>query len=213
MEKFVALQSRVVPLPAPNIDTDVIVRINRLTQHTRAELGPWAFEALRYLPDRSLNPDCTLNQPRFAGAQILVAGDNFGCGSSREGAVWAMLGMGLRCVISPRFGDIFYSNCFQNGLLPIRLAPDTVAALGEQALHFDLMLEVDLAAQEVRGAEGGAIRFEIEPLRRMLLLEGLDEIGLSLTRLAEVDAFQARDRSRRPWIYPGPAANASEIRP
>ncbi|NLD55999.1 MAG: 3-isopropylmalate dehydratase small subunit [Burkholderiaceae bacterium] len=201
MLKFATLRSRVVPLMAANIDTDVIVRIERLAQLPRDQLGPWAFEALRYLPDGRLNSDCALNDAAFRDARILVAGDNFGCGSSREGAVWAILQAGIRCVIAPRFGNIFYSNCFQNGLLPICLPADTVAALGKRALDGRLELEVDLQAGQIRDGDGSVIGFAIEPLRRRMLLEGLDEIGLTLRRLPEIEDFQRRDRDARPWIH------------
>ena len=194
MKPFTSVRGRVLPLLRDNVDTDVIIRIECVSL-PREALGPHAFASLRG------QPGSPLDDPGFAGAPILVAGDNFGCGSSREMAVWALMAMGLRCVIAPRFGEIFYSNCFQNGLLPVRLAPRAAAEIGRAAAGGALELEVDLAAQQIRGMPAGEISFDLEPLRKRLLLEGMDEIDLAARHLCDVDAWQARDRAARPWIY------------
>ena len=164
-------------------------------------MGAWAFEALRYRPDGSDNPDFVLNQPPFQGAPILIGGANFGCGSSREGAVWALMGMGLRCVIAPSFGDIFFNNCFQNGMLPVRLPAADVDRLAAACAGGNARVTVDLARQVVVFPHGEEVRFEIEALRRDAMLQGLDEIGLTLQHRAAIDAFQARDRLARPFVW------------
>jgi 3-isopropylmalate/(R)-2-methylmalate dehydratase small subunit len=184
-----------------NIDTDVIIRVERLTGTTRAEMAPWAFEALRYRPDGSENPDFVLNQPPFRGAPILIAGANFGCGSSREGAVWSMMGSGLRCVIAPSFGDIFFNNCFQNGMLPVRLPADDVRRLAEACAGGNARVTVDLRRQVVIFPHGEEVGFEIEAVRRDALLEGLDEIGQTLKLSDAIAAFQQQDHAARPWVW------------
>jgi 3-isopropylmalate/(R)-2-methylmalate dehydratase small subunit len=189
------------PLMRPNIDTDVIIRIERLTQGDRKALGPFALEALRYRPDGGEDPDCVLNQPKFRGAPILITGANFGCGSSREGAVTALIQMGLRCIIAESFGDIFYSNCFQNGLLPIRLDAATVGRLAAQALACEAPFAVDLVCQEIISPTGEAIAFSVDPMRRDSLLAGLDDTGMTLRHADEITAWQAADRQQRPWIW------------
>lgn len=199
MEKFAALTSVAAPLPQKNVDTDYIIRVERCTGTPKEDLGKYAFEMARYLPDGGPNPDFVLNQPRYRGAQILVCGELFGTGSSREMAVWALAGMGIRCLIAPSFGEIFHGNCFQNGVLPIRLAAQTVAALMRRASEPGAgPFTVDLERQTVNGD----IRFEIGARRKRMLLEGLDEIGLTLAMESAIAAFQAADRPRRPWIYP-----------
>jgi 3-isopropylmalate/(R)-2-methylmalate dehydratase small subunit len=203
MQAFTTLTARAAPLPQANIDTDVIIRIERLTGGDPAGLGQWAFEALRYRPDGSENPDFVLNQPVYRGASILIAGPNFGCGSSREGAVTALMGLGLRCVIAESFGDIFYSNCCQNGLLPIRLTQAEVAALAAQTAAGDFT--VDLVARRVTAPDGTAFAFSIDPLRRAALIEGLDELGLTLKQMDHIRAWQAEDRRDRPWVWPAAA--------
>lgn len=205
MNRFTTLKGRAAPLPLPNVDTDVIIRIERLTGGVREKLGRYAFEALRYLNDGSDNPDFPLNQPAFRGAPILVAGPNFGCGSSREGAVWALQGMGVRCVIADSFGDIFYSNCFQNGVLPIRLPADDAARLMEAAQAASGEFTVDLEHQRITLPDGTFRSFRIDPLRREALLEGLDDIGLSLKQLPTIRSWQAQDRAQRPWVWTTPA--------
>lgn len=201
MEPFTTLASVAAPLRRPNVDTDVIIRIERLAEFRRHELGPWAFESLRYRADGSENPDFVLNKPGYRGARILVGGENFGCGSSREDAVWAIAGTGLRAVLAPSFGDIFFGNCFQNGILPIRLPADTIAHLMDALEQHPAELVIDLPAQTVTPAGGAPIPFDIEPLRKQMLVEGLDEVGLTLKRVADLEAFEARDRMLRPWLY------------
>lgn len=200
MEAFVTVTGAAAVLARDNVDTDVIVRIERLTGVARAELGPFAFESWRYLADGSEDPDFVLNRAAFRSAPILVAGRNFGCGSSREGAVWALAARGIRCVIAESFGDIFFSNCFQNAVLPIRLSPEalrqvTQAAAGAQALT------VDLGAQRIVLPDGAFIRFEVDAMRRDSLLEGLDDIARTLQFDPAITAWQLADRAARPWVW------------
>jgi 3-isopropylmalate/(R)-2-methylmalate dehydratase small subunit len=203
MEKFIVLDATAAALPTPDVDTDLIIRIERCVRTPRAEMGRWAFEMARYRADGSEDPGFALNQARFHGAQILVAAENFGCGSSREMAVWAIAGMGFRCVIAPSFGEIFYGNCFQNGVLAIRLPAQAVDGLLKTlgAASAPARIRVDLPAQVVTGPDGKTHRFDIDSLRKTALLEGLDAIGMTLTREAEITAWQATDRKRRPWVW------------
>ncbi len=196
MDKFTTLRAVAAPFPTANVDTDLIIRIERCAAVPRDKLGRWAFEMLRYRPDGSENPDFVFNRDPWRGAGIIVAAENFGTGSSREMAVWALAGMGIRCVIASSFGQIFFGNCFQNGLLPIVLPASEVEELMREAAK-GTEFSIDLEQQLVNGR----IRFEIEPRRRKMLLEGLDEIGLTLAMDAEIAAFQAADRIRRPWVY------------
>jgi len=203
MKKFTVLNAVAAALPTPDVDTDMIIRIERCVRTPRAEMGRWAFEMARYRADGSEDPGFPLNRAPFRGAQILVAAKNFGCGSSREMAVWAIAGMGLRCVIAPSFGEIFYGNCFQNGILAIRLPAPTVDGLLETlgAASAPARIRVDLPAQTVTGSDGKIHRFDIDPLRKKALLEGLDAIGMTLMRDAEIAAWQAADRTQRPWVW------------
>lgn len=204
MEKFTRLTAVAAPLMRPNIDTDTIVRIERMAGTARHELGPWALESLRYRADGSEDPEFILNREPYRQAQILVAAENFGCGSSRENAVWALAAFGIRAIIAPSYGDIFFGNCFSNGLLPIRLPAVEVEALAIAAGNTEKpMLTVDLEAQRVLTPSGQSHAFEIEPLRRRMLLEGLDPIGLTLSYEKDIAAFQARDRGERPWLWRG----------
>ncbi len=196
IQAFTTLTGMAAPLVRDNIDTDVIIRVERLAGTSRESMGAVAFEAWRFRADGSEDPDFILNQPRYRGAPILLAGANFGCGSSREGAVWAMMGMGLRCVIAEGFGDIFFNNCFQNGMLPVRLPADTVRRLAQAKGE----ITVDLAAQAV-SSDGERAHFEIEPMRRTALLEGLDEIGLTLKQQTAITRYQDADRVERPWVW------------
>lgn len=207
MRRFVTLTAVAAPLPWANVDTDRIIRVERCAQVPRDRMGEWAFEMDRFDAAGAPNPSFVLERAPFRGAEILVAAENFGCGSSREMAVWAIAGMGIRCVIAPSFGEIFFGNCIQNGLLPIRLAADIVERLlarlaqaGADAPQ-QATLTVDLALRRIATPWGETIAFEVEPMRRQMLLEGLDSVGLTLTHAAEIDAFQARDRERRPWIH------------
>jgi 3-isopropylmalate/(R)-2-methylmalate dehydratase small subunit len=201
MEKFTRITGIAAPLMRPNIDTDVIIPIDDCVSVPRAEQGRCAFRAWRYLPDGNDNPDFVLNRAPFRDAVILVAGINFGCGSSREPAVWALMGLGIRAIIAPSFGDIFYSNCFQNGVLAIMLPEDTVRAIAaeiEAAPEAPVTIDLENC---VIGTRGGQIAFSIDEARRIALLEGLDEIGMTLKREAKISTWQNSDRARRPWIY------------
>ncbi len=203
MEKFSVLTAIAAWYPRANVDTDLIIRVERCAKVEKEDLGQYAFEMVRFLADGSDNPGFPLNNAPLRHAQILVGGINFGCGSSREMAVWAIAGMGIRCVIAPSFGEIFFGNCFQNGLLPVILPQDVVEKLGA-SLAADparATLSVDLARQRVVAPEGTEHAFEIEPLRKKALLEGLDEIGLTQLHEAEIASFQQRDRLNRPWVY------------
>jgi 3-isopropylmalate/(R)-2-methylmalate dehydratase small subunit len=199
MEKFTTLTALAAPFPRKNVDTDFIIRVERCRGTPREEIGRYAFEMARYRHDGSEDPGFILNQPRYRGAKILVAGVFFGTGSSREMAVWALAGMGFRCVIAPSFGQIFFGNCFHNGVLPVVLpAPAVEALMAQAAVPGAGPFTVDLERQTVNGAH----RFEIGARRKRMLLEGLDEIGLTLALEPKIAAFQAADRARRPWIYP-----------
>ena len=201
MEKFTVLKGVAAPLMLADVNTDLIVRMERLSRLSRGEFGPWTFESLRYLPDGSENPDFILNQPPWRGANIVLAGENFGCGSSREAAVWALRDYGIRCVVAPSFGDIFYGNCFENGMLPLRLHAAALEQLAGEARTAAGEFTVDLVAQRVTGSGGRSFAFDIDPRRRAALLQGLDAIGATLAHADAIAAFQARDRARRPWIY------------
>jgi 3-isopropylmalate/(R)-2-methylmalate dehydratase small subunit len=207
MQPFTVVHGTAAPFLRPNVDTDVIVRIERLTSLSREQLGPFAFESLRFRADGSEDPDCVFNQPTFRGTPFVLAGPNFGCGSSREGAVWALQGLGVRAVIAPSYGDIFYSNCFQNGVLPIRLPLEQVEALAVQCAG-GASLTVDLEQRAVTAPDGARIAFAIDPMRREALLHGLDDIGLTLKDDALIRAWQAQDRLARPWAWPGQDPNA-----
>lgn len=205
MQPFTAVTGPAAPLLRRDIDTDVIIRIERLTQLPRGQLGPYALEPLR-------GPEFVLDQPAFRGAPILLAGANFGCGSSREGAVWALAEIGLRCVVAPSFGDIFFSNCFQNGLLPVVLPEPSVTALAEQA-GGGAHVTVDLRSMEVTAPDGAVFSFDLDPLRREMLLHGTDELGLTLHRMDEIAAWQRADAAGRPWAVPAsPATMDAAIR-
>ena len=197
MNKFKTLTAVAAPFLKKNVDTDLIIRIERCTGMPKEELGKYAFEMVRFLPGGAENPEFVLNQPRYRGAQILVCGEFFGTGSSREVAVWALASMGIRCVIAPSFGQIFFNNCFQNGLLAIVLAAPVVEELANKASDSNEPFTVDLEQQAINGS----VRFDIAPRNRKMLLEGLDEIGLTQAMEPKIAAFQAADRKRRPWIY------------
>jgi 3-isopropylmalate/(R)-2-methylmalate dehydratase small subunit len=201
---FTQLTAIAAPVMRSNIDTDVIIRIDRIVGNSvRGSLGKWAFGALRYLPDGSENPDFILNREPYRQAEILVTGPNFGCGSSREAAVWSLQEMGIRAVIGSGFGDIFFANCFQNGILPIVVDKGVVDGLAAEVEHTQGAgrISVDLEAQTITSPSGKQMRFEIDPRRRAGLLGGLDEVALTLQRDGEIRAFQAADRTERPWIH------------
>ena len=198
MEKFSTLSAVAAPFPRENVDTDYIIRIERCTGMPKEELGKYAFEMARYLPGGAEDPDFLFNQPRYRGARILVCGEFFGTGSSREVAVWALASMGVRCVIAPSFGQIFFNNCFQNGLLAIVLPSSVVENLMKEASATDAKpFTVDLEKQTINGS----VHFDVAPRNKKMLLEGLDEIGLTLAMEPKIAAFQKADRIQRPWIY------------
>jgi 3-isopropylmalate/(R)-2-methylmalate dehydratase small subunit len=201
---FTKLTAIAGPIMRTNIDTDVIIRIERLVGNSvRGTLGKWAFGSLRYLPDGSENSEFILNREPYRQAEILVTGPNFGCGSSREGAVWALQEMGIRAVIGSGFGDIFYANCFQNGILPIIVDKEIVDGLAAEVENTQGAgrVGIDLQEQTITSPSGKRHSFEIDPRRRAGLLEGLDEVALTLQRNSEILAFQAADRAERPWIH------------
>ncbi|MBO9630072.1 3-isopropylmalate dehydratase small subunit [Shinella sp. WSJ-2] len=200
MDKFVKLTGVAAPLPVVNIDTDMIIPKDYLKTIKRTGLGKGLFAEARYNEDGSVNESFVLNKPAYQNATILVAGDNFGCGSSREHAPWALLDFGIRCVISTSFADIFYNNCFKNGILPIVVSQDELDKLMDDASRgSNAILTVDLEAQEITGPDGGRIGFEIDAFRRHCLLNGLDDIGLTLEKAAAIDSFEKQNASSRPW--------------
>ena len=200
MEKFDKLTGVAAPLPIINIDTDMIIPKQFLKTIKRTGLGTALFHEMRTNDDGSENPDFVLNQPAYKGASILVAGDNFGCGSSREHAPWALLDFGVRCVISTSFADIFYNNCFKNGILPIVVSEDDLEKLMDDARRgANATLTVDLEAQEIRGPDGGTITFDIDPFRKHCLLNGLDDIGLTMEKAPSIDRFEKVTAESRPW--------------
>jgi 3-isopropylmalate/(R)-2-methylmalate dehydratase small subunit len=201
---FNKLTAIAAPIMRSNIDTDVIIRIERLVGNSiRGNLGKWAFGSLRYLPDGSENPAFILNREPYRQAEILVTGPNFGCGSSREGAVWSLQEMGIRAIIGSGFGDIFFANCFQNGILPIVLDKAIVDSLAAdiEATQGAGRVSIDLEARIIASPSGKRHSFDIDPRRREGLLQGLDEVALTLQRDDEIRAFQSADRDARPWIH------------
>jgi len=201
MEKFTKLTGVAAPMPIKNVDTDMIIPKQFLKTIQRSGLGKNLFDEMRYNEDGSENPEFILNKAQYRDATILVAGDNFGCGSSREHAPWAILDFGIRCVIAPSFADIFYNNCFKNGILPIRLPQADVDKLMEDAERgANATVTVDLEAQEITGPDGGKIAFEIDPFRKHCLLNGLDDIGLTLQKKEKIEAFETRQKAERPWL-------------
>ncbi len=200
MEKFTTLTGVAAALPIVNIDTDMIIPKQYLKTIKRTGLGTGLFSEMRYNEDGSDNTDFVLNKPAYKGAKILVAGDNFGCGSSREHAPWALLDFGIRCVISTSFADIFYNNCFKNGILPIKVTPEQLEDLMDDASRgANSTLTIDLEAQEIKGPDGGTITFEIDPFRKHCMLEGLDDIGLTMKKADEISAFESKNAEVRPW--------------
>jgi 3-isopropylmalate/(R)-2-methylmalate dehydratase small subunit len=213
MEKFETFTGVTLPLDRSNVDTDAIIPKQFLKSIERTGFGPYLFDEWRYLDQgepgmdcsgRPLNQDFVLNDPRYRGARVLLARENFGCGSSREHAPWALADYGFKVILAPSFADIFFNNCFKNGILPIVLKDKIVeklfaAATGEQALE----LTVDLQAQTLALPEGESIPFEVDPFRKYCLIEGLDDIGLTLRHAEEIEAFEARRRERAPWLFGG----------
>ncbi|GGF54304.1 3-isopropylmalate dehydratase small subunit [Paracoccus acridae] len=201
MDKFTTLTGIAAPMPLVNIDTDMIIPKQFLKTIQRSGLGVNLFDELRYDRDGNELPDFVLNQPAYRDAQILVAGDNFGCGSSREHAPWALLDFGIRCVISTSFADIFFNNCFKNGILPVVLPQDAVDALMEDARKgANARMTVDLENQTVTTSDGLSFAFEIDPFRKHCLLNGLDDIGLTMEKAPSIDSFETQMAQARPWV-------------
>jgi 3-isopropylmalate/(R)-2-methylmalate dehydratase small subunit len=201
MEKFTTLTAVAAPLPRVNIDTDAIIPKQYLKTILRTGLGKGLFAEMRYLDDGSDNPDFVLNKPAYKNAKIIVAGDNFGCGSSREHAPWALLDYGITCVISTRFGDIFYNNCFQNGILPVIVSPEDLEKLMDDASRgANATLTIDLAKQEIRGPDGGMVRFEIDDFKKHCMLNGLDAIGITEEKAPAIAAYEQKHQAERPWV-------------
>ncbi|TNF59210.1 MAG: 3-isopropylmalate dehydratase small subunit [Rhodobacteraceae bacterium] len=189
------------PMPLVNIDTDMIIPKQFLKTIQRSGLGKNLFDEMRYTPDGQEIPGFVLNQPQYREAQILVAGDNFGCGSSREHAPWALLDFGIRCVISTSFADIFYNNCFKNGILPVVLPQEAVDVLMKDAEKgANARMIVDLEAQTVTSSDGEVFRFEVDAFKKHCLLNGLDDIGLTMEKAASIDAYEAKTAQSRPWV-------------
>jgi 3-isopropylmalate/(R)-2-methylmalate dehydratase small subunit len=201
MDKFEKLTGIAAPLPLVNVDTDMIIPKQFLKTIKRSGLGVNLFDEMRYDDSGNEIPDFVLNKPQYRQAEILVAGDNFGCGSSREHAPWAIKDFGIRCVIAPSFAEIFYNNCFKNGILPIRLPQETVDLLMKDAEKGEnARMTVDLEAQEVTTSDGEVVRFEIDPFRKHCLMEGLDDIALTLEQAPAIDTFESRMAQERPWV-------------
>ena len=201
MEKFSRLTGVAAPLPVVNIDTDMIIPKDYLKTIKRTGLGKGLFAEARYNEDGSENPEFVLNQPAWRNASILIAGDNFGCGSSREHAPWALLDFGIRCVISTSFADIFYNNCFKNGILPIVVSQEDLDKLMDDARRgANATVSIDLEEQEIRGPDGGVIRFDIDAFKKHCLLNGLDDIGLTLEKASAIDRYEVKASETRPWL-------------
>lgn len=201
MKKFDQLSGVAAPMDLLNIDTDMIIPKQFLKTIKRSGLGVNLFHEMRYADDGSENADFVLNKSAYRGAEIIVAGDNFGCGSSREHAPWALLDYGIRCVISTSFADIFYNNCFKNGILPIKVSADDRDALMADAQDAENPeLKIDLVSQTIQRPNGAEIQFEIDPFRKQCLLDGLDDIGLTLEKKATIDSFEKQRKSDMPWL-------------
>jgi len=201
MRKFTQLTGVAAPLPMINVDTDKIIPKLHLKTIKRTGLGKALFEEMRYTPDGKERPDFVLNKPAYRQAQILVAGDNFGCGSSREHAPWALLDFGITCVISTSFADIFYNNCFKNGILPIKVSKEELDKLMDDASRgANATLSIDLEKQEIRGPDGGCIKFEIDPFRKHCLINGLDDVGLTLQKEKDINSYEAKQKQSQPWL-------------
>jgi 3-isopropylmalate/(R)-2-methylmalate dehydratase small subunit len=199
MQAFNKLTSVAAPMRVINVDTDMIIPKQYLKTIKRTGLGSALFSEMRFDDNGKENPDFVLNKPAYRKANILIAGDNFGCGSSREHAPWALLDFGIRCVISTGFADIFYNNCFKNGILPIVVTPEQLESLFEDAARgANATLSVDLEAQTIQGPDGGTIKFEIDPFRKHCLLNGLDDIGLTMQKKSKLDSFE-KTLAKRSW--------------
>jgi 3-isopropylmalate/(R)-2-methylmalate dehydratase small subunit len=200
MKPFTNLTGVAAPLDIMNVDTDMIIPKQYLKTIKRTGLGTGLFSEMRYKEDGSDNPEFVLNKPAYRKAEILVAGDNFGCGSSREHAPWALLDFGIRCVISTSFADIFYNNCFKNGILPITVSQADLDKLMDDARRgANATMTIDLPSQEIRGPDGGVVKFEIDSFRKHLLLNGLDDIGLTMEKSSSISSFEEKLSTSRPW--------------
>jgi len=202
VEKFTKLSAVAAPLPMVNVDTDMIIPKQFLKTIKRTGLAKGLFYELRFDEAGQPKPDFVLDQPAYKNAKILITGRNFGCGSSREHAPWALLDAGIRCIVAPSFADIFYNNCFKNGILPIVLPQEQVELLMDDAQRgANVIVTVDLAKQEITGPDGGTLHFEIDAFRKHCLLNGLDDIGLTLQKSGKIDSYEARQRQERPWLF------------
>jgi 3-isopropylmalate/(R)-2-methylmalate dehydratase small subunit len=202
MEKFTVVTGVAAPLPIVNLDTDKIFPAIYLKTIERTGLSKWLFDEIRFLPDRSENPDFVLNQAAYRNARILIGAENFGCGSSREHAPWALLDFGIRCIVAPSFADIFYNNCFKNGILPVALPKEIVEELMKDAEKgANAVMTVDLQAQTITRPDGETVRFDVEPFRKHCLLNGLDDIGLTEQKDTEIAAYEEKARLARPWQF------------
>ena len=200
MQKFTTLTGIAAYLPMINVDTDMIIPKQYLKTIKRTGLGRGLFAELRYDEKGAALSDFVLHKKPYTEAQILITGENFGCGSSREHAPWALLDFGIRCIIAPSFADIFYNNCFKNGILPITLPQAEIDKLIDDASRGDnARLTIDLEAQEIRGPDGGVIKFDVDPHRKRCLMEGLDDIGLTMEKADAIADFEAKSRTARPW--------------
>jgi 3-isopropylmalate/(R)-2-methylmalate dehydratase small subunit len=201
MEKFTTLTGVAAPLKLINVDTDMIIPKQYLKTIKRTGLGKGLFAEMRYRDDGSENPDFVLNKPAYRQAKILVAGDNFGCGSSREHAAWALLDFGIRCVISTSFADIFYNNCLKNGILPVKVSAEDLEKLFDDAERgANATLTIDLEKQEIRGPDGGTIKFDLDQFSKRCLLDGLDDIGLTMEKHEKIERFEQKAAQSRPWL-------------
>jgi len=201
MEKFTTLTGVAAPMPMVNIDTDMIIPKNFLKTIKRTGLKDGLFYEMRWTADGQ-KKDFILDQPAYQNAKIIVAGPNFGCGSSREHAPWALLDFGIRCVISESFADIFYNNCFKNGILPIKVPKEVIDKLMDDASRgSNAVIEIDLEKQEIKGPDGGTVKFDLDPFRKRCLLEGLDDIGLTMEKKSEIDDFEKKQKEAQPWLH------------
>ncbi|MFN3825290.1 MAG: 3-isopropylmalate dehydratase small subunit [Pseudorhodobacter sp.] len=201
MDKFTTLTGIAAPMPLVNIDTDMIIPKQFLKTIQRSGLGKNLFDEMRFTQDGAEIPGFVLNQPAYRSAEIIIAGDNFGCGSSREHAPWALLDFGIRCVVSTSFADIFYNNCFKNGILPIVMPQEVVEVLMADARKgANARMTVDLESQTVTTSDGQSFGFEVDPFRKHCLMNGLDDIGLTLEKAASIDSYESRAATLRPWI-------------
>ena len=201
MDKFKKVDGVAAPLPILNVDTDMIIPKQFLKTIKRTGLGKNLFDEMRFTKEGAEIPDFVLNKPQYRNAEILVAGDNFGCGSSREHAPWAIADFGIKVIISTSFADIFYNNCFKNGILPIKLPQSDVDKLMDDAERgANATVSVDLEAQEIKGPDGGTISFDIDPFRKHCLLEGLDDVGLTLQKEDKITSFENKRAAEQPWL-------------